>query len=190
MSIATGRDPKANNLLLSVPTSVRIAIPAICCMEALSALEDEIKGRNRFANKLTEQIKQLKRDLTSLYAKSLLFHLEESLNENAGLLNNIKVRLFEALELLADNVEMMELTADTLRESLNTVFIEEDPTDNLILHCILNHAHIHANEVKVFLSNNTKEFSVSEVQDALREAGITKYFSRTVDFLGWLQSQS
>jgi len=189
MSIATGRDPKANNLLLSVPTSVSIAIPAICCMEALSALEDEIKGRNRFANKLTEQIKQLKRDLTSLYAKSLLFHLEESLNENAGLLNNIKVRLFEALELLADKVEMIELTADTLRESLNTVFIEKDPTDNLILHCILNHAHLHANEVKVFLSNNTKEFGVPEVREALREVGI-KYFSRTEDFLGWLQSQS
>ena len=190
MSIATGRDPKANNLLLSVPTSVRIAIPAICCMEALSALEDEIKGRNRFANKLTEQIIQLKRDLTSLYAKSLLFHLEESLNENAGLLNNIKVRLFEALELLADKVEMMELTADTLRESLNTVFIKEDPTDNLILHCILNHAHLHASEVKVFLSNNTNDFGVPQVREALREAGITKDFSRTKDFLGWLQSQS
>jgi len=74
MSIATGRDPDANNLLLNVPTSVRIAIPAICCMEALSALEDEIKRRNRFANELTNQISQLKRDLTSPYAKSLLFH--------------------------------------------------------------------------------------------------------------------
>ncbi|WP_255512903.1 MULTISPECIES: hypothetical protein [unclassified Tychonema] len=40
------------------------------------------------------------------------------------------------------------------------------------------------------MSNNTKEFSVPEVQDALREAGITKYFSVTKDFLGWLQSQS
>ncbi len=133
MSIATGRDPDANNLLLSVPTSVRIAIPAICCMEALSALEDEIKRRNRFADEQKKQISQLKRDLTSSYAKSLLFHVEESLNENEGLLNNIKVRLFEALELLADNVEMIELTADTLQESLNTVLIEEDPTDNLIL---------------------------------------------------------
>src|SRR6476469_5152280 len=186
MSIATGRDPDANNLLLSVPTSVRIAIPAICSMEALSALEDDIKRRNRFANELS----QLKRDLTSPYAKSLLFHLEESLNENEGLLNTIKVRLFEALELLGDNVEMMELTADTLRESLNTVFIEEDPTDNLILHCILNHAQLHPNEVKVFLSNNTKEFGLQKVRDALLEAGITKYFSRTEDFLGWLQSQS
>ena len=190
MSIATGRDPDANNLLLSVPTSVRIAIPAICCMEALSALEDDIKRRNRFADEQKKQISQLKGDLTSPYAKSLLFHLEESLNENEGLLNNIKVRLFEALELLADNVEMMELTADTLRESLNTVFIEEDPTDNLILHCILNHAHLHANEVQVFLSNNTKDFGVPEVREALREAGITEYFSRTEDFLGWLQSQS
>lgn len=190
MSIATGRDPDANNLLLSVPTSVRIAIPAICCMEALSALEDEIKRRNHFANELTNQISQLKRDLTSPYAKSLLFHLEESLNKNEGLLNNIKVRLFDALELLADNVEMMELTVDTLRESLNTVFIEEDPTDNLILHCILDHAHLHPHQVKVFLSNNTKDFGVPEVREALREAGITKYFSRTKDFLGWLKSQS
>ncbi len=190
MSIATGRDPKANNLLLSVPTSVHIAIPAICCMEALSALEKEIKRRNDFANKLTNQISQLKRDLTSPYAESLVSHLEESLNENEGLLNNIKGRLFEALELLADKVEMIELTADTLRESLNTVFIEKDPTDNLILHCILNHAHLHANEVKVFLSNNTKDFDVPEVQDALREVGIIKYVSRTEDFLGWLQSQS
>lgn len=40
------------------------------------------------------------------------------------------------------------------------------------------------------MSNNTKEFGVAEVQDGLLQAGITKYFSRTEDFLGWLQSQS
>jgi len=40
------------------------------------------------------------------------------------------------------------------------------------------------------LSNNTKEFGVREVREALREVGITEYVSRTEDFLGWLQSQS
>lgn len=82
MSIATGRDPEANNLLVNVPTSVSIAIPSICCMESLSALEDEIKRRNRFFGEMEKQISQLKRDLTSPSALSLVFHLEEALNEN------------------------------------------------------------------------------------------------------------
>lgn len=190
MSIATGRDPDANNLLLSVPTSVNIAIPDICCMEALSALEDEIKRRNRFFGEMQKQISQLKRDKTSPSAQSLVFHLEESLTENEGLLNDINARLFNALDLLVTKVEMIQLTAQILRENLDSIFIEEDPTDNLILNCILNHAHLQPNQVKVFLSNNTKEFGLPSVQDALREVGITKYFSRTEDFLGWLQSQS
>ena len=106
------------------------------------------------------------------------------------LINDINARLFAALDLLATKIEMIPLTPDILRESLNSIFIEEDPTDNLILHCILNRARLHPNEVKVFLSNNTKEFGLLKVRDALREVGITKYFSRTEDFLGWLQSQS
>jgi hypothetical protein len=45
-------------------------------------------------------------------------------------------------------------------------------------------------ETKVFLSGNVREFrKILEVQDALRDAGITKYFSLAKDFLGWLQSQ-
>ncbi|MEG3911293.1 PIN domain-containing protein [Microcoleus sp. w1-18aA5] len=191
MSIATGRDPDANNLLVSVPTSVSIAIPSICCMELLSALEDEIKKRrNRFLGEMEKQISQLKRDKTSPSAQSLVFHLEQSLNENEALINDINTRLFAALDLLATKIEMISLTAGILQSSLNSIFIEEDPTDNLILHCILNHAHLHPNEVKVFLSNNTKEFGLPKVRDALREVGITKYFSCTEDFLGWLQSQS
>jgi hypothetical protein len=190
MSIATGRDPDANNLLLNVPTSVRIAIPSICCMESLSALEDEIKRRNRFFGEMEKQISQLKRDRTSTSAQSLMFHLDQSLNENEALINDINARLFAALDLLVTQVEMLPLTPEILRESLNSIFIEEDPTDNLILHCILNHARLQPNEVRVFLSNNTKEFGLLKVRDALQEVGITKYFSRTEDFLGWLQSQS
>jgi hypothetical protein len=190
MSIATGRDPEANNLLLNVPTSVRIAIPSICCMESLSALEDEIKRRNRFFGEMEKQISQLRRDRTSSSAQSLMFHLDQSLNENEALINDINARLFTALDLLVTKVEFIHLTPEIVRASLNSIFIEEDPTDNLILHCILNNARLQPNEIRVFLSNNTKEFGLLKVRDALQEVGITKYFSRTEDFLGWLQSQS
>ena len=53
MSIATGRDPQANTLLLNTPASVRIAIPSTCFMEALSALEADQKYRRRFGNELS-----------------------------------------------------------------------------------------------------------------------------------------
>ncbi|MEG4030440.1 MULTISPECIES: hypothetical protein [unclassified Microcoleus] len=86
---------------------------------------------------------------------------------------------------------MIDLTANIIQKSLNATIIGKDPTDNLILHCILSHARLRPTETKVFLSGNVKEFGkLPEVQDALREVGITKYFSRTEDFLGWLQSQS
>ncbi|MEP0886322.1 PIN domain-containing protein [Trichocoleus sp. ST-U3] len=190
MSIATGRDSQAYNLLSTPPSSVRIAIPSICCMEALSALEEELKRRNRFENELNLQISQLRRDVTSPYAKSLLFHVRQSVLENRGLLNDIKERLFQALDQLAAQAEIIALTANMLQTSLNTAFFEKEPTDNLILYNILQDASVHPTEVKVFLSGNVKEFGALEVQQPLRDAGVEQYFRTTESFLGWLNSQS
>lgn len=189
MSIATGRDSQAYNLLSIPPSSVRIAIPSICCMEALAALEDELKRRNRFENDLNLQISQLRRDVTSSYAQSLLFHLRQSIVENRGLLNDVKERLFHALNQLSANAEMIALTGDTLKESLITTLIATEPTDNLILYSILQDVRLYPTEVKVFLSGNVKEFGTIEVRQILNDAGL-RYFSATESFLGWLNSQS
>ncbi|MBD2741652.1 hypothetical protein [Coleofasciculus sp. FACHB-1120] len=78
---------------------------------------------------------------------------------------------------------------DILQQSLDTRLLEKDPTDNLILHCILNHARLHPTDRKVFLSANVKEFNTPEVQAALHDASVVKYLVRTQDFLGWLESQ-
>ena len=190
MSIATGRDSQASSLLEMKPQSLHILIPSICCMEALSAFEDEQKRRNRFENELNLQISQLRRDETSPYAKSLLYHLEQSLTENQNLLNDVQIRLFAAIDRLTTNAEMIELTTDILQESLRTPFIKKDSTDNLILHCILAHAHLHATDIKVFLSGNYKEFDTPEIKEAFRNANVVKYFTITENFLGWLQSQT
>jgi hypothetical protein len=189
MSIATGRDIQAHNLLSVPPSSVHIAIPSICCMEALSALEDELKRRNRFENDLNLQISQLQRDTTSAHAKSLLSYLEQSLDENKALVNDVQERLFQALEQISVNAEMIALTVDTIQQSLNTAFIEKEPTDNLILCSILKDAPLYPTEVKVFLSGNIKEFGTIEVRQALNDAGV-RYFSATQSFIGWLNSQS
>ncbi|MEG4323459.1 MULTISPECIES: PIN domain-containing protein [unclassified Microcoleus] len=190
MSIATGCDPDAIMLLRDFSSSVQLVIPSICYMEAWSAFEDELKRQNSFKEQLNRQISETKRDVTSEYAPSLHFYLEQSLLYYLERIDEIELRLREAISLMSENAEMIALNPEIVQASLNEILIEKDPTDNLILHCILSHARSHSTESKVFLSGNVKEFGLSKVRDALQEVGITKYFSRTEDFLGWLQSQS
>ena len=191
MSIATGREAEAIMLLRDLSSSVQLVIPSICYMESLSALEDELKRQNYFKEQLSRQISETKRDVTSEQVASLSFHLEESLIYYRHRIDEIKFRLREAIYMLSQKAEMIVLNTEIIEASLNTTIIGKDPTDNLILHCILSHARLRPTETKVFLSGNVKEFrKLPEVQEALREARITKYFSRTEDFLGWLQSQS
>jgi tRNA(Met) C34 N-acetyltransferase TmcA len=191
MSIATGRDREASVLLRQMPAFVQLTIPSICYMESFSALEDEVKRHNYFKQQLDNQISEANRDLTSQHARSLFLNLGQARTDYERRLDDINLRLRQAIEQLSQNSEMIALTANIIQESLNATIILQDPTDNLILHCILNHARLHPTETKAFLSGNVKEFrQLAEVQDALREVGITKYFSRTEDFLGWLQSQS
>jgi hypothetical protein len=159
-------------------------------MEALSALEDELKRRSSFANEPDLQISQLRRDQNSPYAKSMISNFEQSRIDNKNYLNNFQDRLFQALENVTKTAEMIELKPDMLQSSLEIPFIEKEPTDNLILHCLLAHARLHPNEVKVLLSGNRNDFAKGEVQEALRNAEVSKYFTRAQDFLGWLNSQA
>ena len=190
MSIATGRDPDAIMLLRDLSSSVQLVIPSVCYMEAWSAFEDELKRQNSFKEQLSRQSSETKRDVTSEYAASLYFHLEKSLLYYLERIDEIELRLREAISLMSENAEIIALNPEIVQASLNEILIEKDPTDNLILHCILSHARSHSTETKVFLSGNFKEFGIPAVQDILLEAGISKYFSVTKNFLGWLQSQS
>lgn len=188
ISIATGRDPQATNLLQATPASIQIAIPSICYMEALYVLSVDLKSRNRFDGELRVRLNDAERNLTSASASLLSFHLKEAVNQNEALLKEIKALLPQTLSQLATKAEMINLTADILQSSLRIKLIEEQ-TDNLILNCILNHAQWHAAEVKVLLSGNTNDFGKPEVREVLRNAGVENYFSRTQEFLSWLQSQ-
>lgn len=190
MSIALGRDAEASNLLLNPPASVEIAIPEVCCMESLSAFESEQKRRFRFSNELRQQNGQLRRDLTSVCASSLLSYLDMSLRENENLLNNIKNRLFIALENIAANATTIPLSPEVIRATLSNSLIFEEPTDNLILQTILSHARTREEEVKILLTGNIKYFTKPTVKEALQNAGINLYFSKTSSSIGWLESQS
>ena len=188
MSICTGRDSLATTLLQNTPSSVQLVMPSICLMESLSALEKEQKYRRRFENELNLQISQLRRDVTSSHSRSMLALLIESKTENEQLLTEIKIRLYQALNQIAGKAELIALTPPMLQDGLTLSLIDKDYTDNLILHCILHHARSYPMETQAFLSSNERDFGTPEVQSALRNVGITNYFSNTPAVLNWLQS--
>jgi hypothetical protein len=187
MSVAMGREAQGDELLASVSASVRIAIPSGCFMEAFSAFEDEQKRRNWFKGELEKQIGQLRRDTTSAHATSLQTRLEECRLINERLLIDVKDRLFQFVNRASGVVELIPVTAAVLRTAVGTTLIR-DPTDNLILSTILDHAARFPADTKALLTDNTRDFATSEVETALTAAGISKSFRTVANVLGWLGS--
>jgi hypothetical protein len=63
-----------------------------------------------------------------------------------------------------------------------------DPTDNLIVHSIIDHANRFPAHQKALLTDNTKDFATPEVQAALTAVGINRPFRSVTNLLGWLGS--
>lgn len=184
MSVAMGREAKGNDLLAAIDVDFRVVIPSGCYMESFSAFEDEQKRRNRFKNELDQQIAQLRRDITSANAASLLANLERSRIANDELLNDVLARLFTFVDQAAPRMDQLHPTPDIIHNAVTNMLIS-DPTDNLILHSILSDAHNRPADTKALLTGNTRDFSTSDVEAALKAAAINKQFTDITAALGW-----
>jgi PIN domain len=195
-SIAKGQEPLAIDLLQNTPKSVHLAIPNVCYIEALLRWQNEQKYGQNFINELLLRLNDAKRNLISEQARSLVTSLEITKSETEYLINDVKTRLYQTIDLLmnqAETIDFNPIIESTYQQMLGiskSPMINQDVMDNLILESILHHAQNHPEELKVFLSNNTKDFGKSVVQTALNNVGISHYFSKTQDFLGWLENQS
>ena len=194
MGVATGREVGVETLLTLPPSALRIALPAICVMEAWSVFEDERKRRNAFRQTLDTQISQLLRDRTSIHASALGRHLQRAQAENLDVLDDVATRLRDVQGKLSGRqagfsaAELLTLSEGVLAQN-PAAGPTEDPTDNLILAVILEHARQNPGETKVFLSGNTRDFGTDEIRAMLPDAGVSEYFARTEAFLGWFQSR-
>jgi hypothetical protein len=188
MSIAKGQDSQAQELLQNTPSYLRIVVPSICFVESLTTLEQEEKYNLDFLGKLDIQINQAERD-NSDNARLLLFRLEQSRTSFLERNNEVKERFDVAFNQLISKSEMITLSTGIFQRTLNREIFDKHIIDRVILECIIFHAGLNPNENKLFLSANSKEFGRREVIEVLRDSGI-QYFSKTQNFLGWLQSQS
>ena len=195
MAVAKGRDLEAGQLLRNLSPLIRLAIPAICYVEVINTYRIDKQNQLKFQAEMEKQINEAMRDKISVHADLFQVSLERASIENLLLLNDVQDRLSEVIELLTENSEMINFDNNIIKDISNKIFIEtetllikNDLMDNLILQCIVSHANQHANNQKVFISGNTKDFGKKEVQEILNSATI-KYFSNTKNFLGWLESQ-
>ncbi len=187
MGIAKGQDPQAEDLLQNTPNSVRLAMPSICFVEALTTLEQEEKYNRDFLRRLDIQINEAERDKTSQAAQLLVSQLKQSKISFNSRINKIEERFYAAFNLLSSKAEMITLNTGILQESLNRPILEKHVIDKIILQCIVHHARLHPDGIKVFLSSNSKEFGKREVTEVLRDTGV-EYFNKSQNLLGWLQS--
>ncbi|WP_045868889.1 PIN domain-containing protein [Tolypothrix sp. PCC 7712] len=196
MAIAKRQDLEAENLLCSLPSSIRIVIPNFCYVEALNRWETEKYYVQEFEKNIDKQINNSKRDLTSSNAQIFLAHLEQARIWNQLLLNDIQIRLFNAIDMLLQKAEVINLNNTIIRNisqavitQPETLLIKQDIMDNLILQSIIHHANLYPRESKVFLSGNSKDFGKPEIRNILHNYGI-KYLNNTQKFLDWLNSQN
>ncbi|MBX6313394.1 MAG: hypothetical protein IRY99_10835 [Isosphaeraceae bacterium] len=188
ISITKGQDSGAVALLSARPDVIQLVVPSVCFMEAFSVFESERKQRRKFLAELGPYAREARRDSTSAHAQALLFHLEQANIEGEGVLNDIRVRLYQALDQLVAQAEIIPLGPQVIRDSLTNSLLN-GPTDNLILHCILDHARAAAPGPKAFVSANRHDYDQPDAAQALTAVGI-RFFARVESALGWLGSQA
>jgi hypothetical protein len=187
MSIAMGRDPEADALLKVSDPPVRLAIPSVCYMEAFSTMKHELWLRKNFKLELDRQMTQLERDRISPHVKSLLVSLNESRVALQNYLDDVGTRFNGAIDQLSRKAESIETNPTVIQECLHRDYLN-DPTDNLIVCNIMEHARAHPSDTKAFLSGNTKDFGGEEIRKEFRGAGIEKYFAGAQNIMDWLRS--
>lgn len=183
---ATGRDPMSDHILDGSTPGLRLVIPGICFMEALSWLEGEIKRRKELGHVLMSQIKELRRDLTG-ETQAIVSHMEQAMVANERLWKVIGNRLQSAIQRLSDRAEILPVTPAVLKASREQILIPES-TDNLIARTILDHARSSPDPDKALLTENRRDFDQPEIRAALRAAGIL-YFASSDRVVEWADSR-
>lgn len=174
-----GQDSRAGELLSSSESEVRLALPAVCVMEAISAFDWKRIERNRLKDELDRQLSQLQRSINVQAAQRLATELTQADLTNAELLSELFQRLDETLLGIANRAQLIPISAEIIQHQAQlSRKTELDRDDALILASILAHSKSESTPRKAFLTANFKDFEKEPVRLLLAEAGI-KQFSST-----------
>ena len=156
-----GRNPSTDEILFGPLTNVRLAIPSVCILEALTTSEGSRKRYNALIGELERQIKEFTRNAVSSRIRPLVHHLKQSVIELDQVFNESETRLNDCLEKVRADAELTGLTSRTLGDSLSQLLID-DPTESLILSCLLGHAKSNPTAETIFY-RKTADISINKL---------------------------
>lgn len=180
-----GQDSRADDLLTSPADRVKLALPDVCVMEAISAFDWKRGERTKLAAELGTQLTQLRRSIEIPTAQRLARQLTEADSTNDEFLSELFFRLDDYVLRLIQRAELIPLSeAVILHQMQLSQETELDRDDALILASILGHSKTDTVQNKAFLTGNINDFGKGDVSDLLLRSGI-KHFRSTDLALGW-----
>ncbi len=183
-----GQDSRAAELFSLSESEVRLALPDVCVMEAISAFDWKRIERNRLKDELDRQLNQLQRSINVPVAQQLATELTQADLTNAKLLSELFKRLDETLLAITHRAELIPLSVEIIQQQAQlSRETELDRDDALILASILAHSKSQPTARKSLLTGNFNDFEKEPVKLLLAEAGI-KQFRSTHRVLGWLEA--
>jgi hypothetical protein len=194
MGEATGRETGTEELLAIPRKRLRIALPCLCVMEALSAFEREGNRRKELTNTFESQMSQLSANVALPAAARLRRLLKRARLANRRLAAVQEKRLFAALARVLARAECIPWSESAFRNAfgpgsaLSSVRDQCRETDLLILGLVLEHSRRHGREPRGLLTGDA-HFRRPQILDLYRTVGIDETFSRTRDFLAWWREQ-
>jgi len=190
MAMAKGRNKELEDFIYSDNDKLKFVIPSICLMESLVAIEREEKRSNSFSQTAKIEISEAKRSKELSHSQSFANYLDISLIDYDKSLRDFRKRFLHILayfkihgELIEPNIAMLEKTF-----SQPLLLGNKKRRDDFIIQVILAHAENNLAITKAFFSENTKEFTNSNIPQFLANLGIT-YFSQISNLKAWLNQQ-
>jgi hypothetical protein len=167
MSIATGRTPRASEVL-ELPPGVQIAIPLVCFMEAHSAFKRVKEAKLKLKDPFPREISDIGRDPdinAQLFAKALA-GAESALTDY---LEQSQQRLVEAIRHLASRARLVSSRPAVLQRAHSYL---PDPTDDMIVASIIQDAKEDPHSRMAFFSEDEK-LERPTLMVAMQQAGVT-----------------
>lgn len=164
-------------------------------MEATATIRARVKEWKALYERLMRERKELERNAVSESSRRLLDPFLEASVVSLIYIDGLTVDFRQAARRVASNATLIPMSREAIGDGFSDLLVPDRRhpdlvlPDNLILHCILDHAKKHAGTAKAFLSGNSLEFGRDEVKQALRSSGIDKYFTDAKNAVGWLRSR-
>lgn len=190
MAIAKGRNKELEDFIYHRNDNLKFVIPSVCLMESLVAIEREDKRSNSFAQTAKIEISEAKRSKELTDSQSFANYLELSLIDYDLMSGDFRKRFLHILAYLKINGELIEPNIAMLEKTFSQPLLlgNNKRRDDFIIQVILAHAENNLAITKAFFSENSKEFSNSNIPHFLANLGIT-YFSQISNLKAWLNQQ-